>query len=51
MDSLENKESRSYSLAADVGRESRKLYDELYKKVRETGVSSGQANPCKEFVL
>ncbi len=51
IDSIENKESRSHSLAFQIGRESRKLYDEFYKKVSDTGAKSGQPNPCKEFVL
>lgn len=51
MNAVENKESRSYSLASSIARESRKLYDELYKKARDTGTTPGQPNPCKEFVL
>lgn len=50
METISNKENRSYQLASDVGRSSRKLYDELYKKARDANTSN-QPNPCREFVL
>lgn len=49
--SIENKESKSYTLANTVGKESRALYDELYKKVKNSETTATQPNPCKEFIL
>lgn len=49
--SVKDKEARSFRLAESVGRESRVLYNALYKDIIKAGSTTGQANPCRDFIL
>lgn len=49
LNSIVNKESRSYQMATRIGKQSRALYDVLYNEYQKE--DSQQANPCRNFVL
>lgn len=50
LNSIANKEARSYDMANKIGRLSRTLYDALYRDYQKQGPSL-ESNPCKDFIL